>query len=63
MKEPGYSGLGPVVMKDLIPALHIGQFIQYRGKIQQTEKSSLSVVHTTSQCLLLAEIHLVISLF
>lgn len=39
--------------KGVIPAL----LNQYRGNIQQTEKSSLSAMHTTSQCfaLLLAE--------
>lgn len=39
---------------DLISALHVRQFNQYRGKMQQAEKSSLSAMHTASQCLLLA---------
>lgn len=47
----------------MIPARYVRQVNQYRGKMQQTEKSCLSAIHTTSQCLLLAEKHFVPSHF
>lgn len=57
-KAPWYTGLGPAVIKRYQHLMSDG----YSGEIQQTEKSSLSAVRTTSQCSLLAEKHFVSSL-